>query len=125
MSVTNLAPGVVLGRYELGTLLGKGGMAQVFRATDTQLSRPVALKVLNYALSRQPEHRQRFLREARVMAGLSHEHIVRVYDTGEDEQWAWMAMELVEGETLDVRLEREPQPSLGWVMDTARGILAA
>ena len=115
----------MLGRYELGTLLGKGGMAQVFRANDAELSRPVALKVLNLQLSRQPEHRARFLREARVMAALAHENIARVYDTGEEDTWAWMAMELIEGEALDVRLQREPQPTLGWVMDTMRGILAA
>lgn len=124
MSAT-LGEGSVLGRYELGALLGKGAMAQVFRATDRELSRPVALKVLNQALSRTPEHRQRFLREARVMAALSHENLARVYDTGEEDQWAWMAMELIEGESLDARLLRQPQPSLGWVMDTMRGILAA
>lgn len=125
MSQGTLGEGSVLGRYELGTQLGRGGMAQVFRATDKELSRPVALKVLNFQLSRQPEHRQRFLREARVMAALAHENIAKVYDTGEDDSWAWMAMELIEGEALDVRLQREPQPSLGWVMDTMRGILAA
>lgn len=125
MGVTKVGPGTVLGRYELGELIGKGGMAQVFAATDRELGRPVAIKVLNFQISRQAEFRARFLREARVMAGLSHENIVKVFDCGEDDTWAWMAMELVEGETLEQRLAREPQPPLTWVVEVMRAVLSA
>jgi serine/threonine protein kinase len=125
MAVTTIGPGTTLGRYELGPLIGKGGMAQVFSATDQELGRPVALKVLNFQISKQPEFRARFLREARVMAGLSHENIVKVYDCGEDDTWAWMAMELIEGETLEAKLAREPQPPLTWVVEVMRAVLSA
>ena len=90
----------VAGRYELQRPLGHGGMSVVDLAHDRQLDRPVALKRLAENLARDPEIRVRFLREARLAARLSHPHVVRVYDVGEDEGRPFIAMEFVDGETV-------------------------
>lgn len=94
-------------RYELQEPLGSGGMASVYRGTDRILGRTVAVKVLDRSLSRDPEFVERFRREARVAAGLSHPGTVAIFDTGEDEGRRFIVMELVEGETLADLLARE------------------
>jgi len=94
-------------RYELEERLGAGGMASVYRGTDRLLDRTVAVKVLDRALGRDPEFVERFRREARAAAGLSHPGTVAVYDTGEDEGRRFIVMELIEGETLADLLARE------------------
>jgi serine/threonine-protein kinase len=107
MTESEEPPGnVVGGRYELGERLGRGGMAVVFRATDTRLDRPVAVKQLRQDLASDPTFQTRFRREAQSAAGLSHPNIVAVYDTGEEydpvaeAQVPYIVMELVEGTTL-------------------------
>jgi serine/threonine-protein kinase len=87
-------------RYELRRPLGHGGMAVVDLAHDRELDRPVALKRLAENLARDTEIRARFLREAQLAARLSHPHVVRVYDVGEDEGRPFIAMEYVDGESL-------------------------
>jgi serine/threonine-protein kinase len=100
------SPMTVGGRYELEDLLGRGGMAEVRRAVDTRLGRPVAVKQLRADLAVDPTFQARFRREAQSAAGLNHPNIVAVYDTGEetDPQTGvsipYIVMELVEGPTL-------------------------
>ena len=77
-----LSVGTALGPYEVGALLGAGGMGEVYRAVDSRLDRTVALKILPPHLSDRPGRRQRFEREARTISSLNHPHICRVYDVG-------------------------------------------
>ncbi|MEU6535594.1 Stk1 family PASTA domain-containing Ser/Thr kinase [Streptomyces sp. NPDC047000] len=92
------------GRYELGQVLGRGGMAEVYLAHDTRLGRTVAVKTLRVDLARDPSFQARFRREAQSAASLNHPAIVAVYDTGEDYidgvSIPYIVMEYVEGSTL-------------------------
>jgi beta-lactam-binding protein with PASTA domain len=100
------SPTTVGGRYELGELLGRGGMAEVRRAVDRRLGRPVAVKQLRTDFATDPTFQARFRREAQSAAGLNHPTIVAVYDTGEETDpltgvsVPYIVMELVEGQTL-------------------------
>src|SRR3954469_3562419 len=112
-----LTPGTRLGPYEVGTLLGAGGMGEVYRARDTRLERMVAIKVLPEALSADPVLRERFEREARTIASLNHPNICVVHDvghqdlpTGSGRTVDFLVMELIEGETLAGRLSKGPVP---------------
>ena len=87
-------------RYELGELLGSGGMADVYDAVDTRLRRPVAVKLLRPSLAADPKVRLRFEAEARSAARLSHPNVVAVFDTGEDEGTPFIVMERLPGDTL-------------------------
>jgi tRNA A-37 threonylcarbamoyl transferase component Bud32 len=99
-------------RYELGPVLGQGGMARVHRAVDRQLRRPVAVKILAPPYDRDRAFVERFRREARAAAGLGHPNIVAVFDTGSDDGTHYIVTELVEGETLADRIRREgPLPA--------------
>src|SRR5213083_852908 len=99
-------PRLVGSRYELGELIGYGGMAEVHRGRDARLGRDVAIKMLRADLARDPSFLNRFRREAQSAAGLNHPAIVAVYDTGEDPDAItgvtipYIVMELVEGPTL-------------------------
>ena len=95
-----LASGTKLGRYEIQSSLGAGGMGEVYRARDTQLGRHVALKVLPANLLREEISIERFQREARAASSLNHPHICTVYDVGEQDGTHYIAMELMEGSTL-------------------------
>ena len=94
------------GRYRLIELLGEGGMATVFRATDTGLGRDVALKLLRPEYLRDPDFSSRFRQEAQAAASLSHPNVVHVYDYGEDTTGPFIVMELVDGEDLATILRR-------------------
>ncbi|RBY88672.1 Stk1 family PASTA domain-containing Ser/Thr kinase [Blastococcus sp. TF02A-26] len=104
-------PQVLGERYEIGGVLGRGGMAEVHRGRDTRLGREVAVKVLRSDLARDPSFQVRFRREAQAAASLNHPAIVAVYDTGEDRSPSgntpYIVMEYVEGETLRDVLRRE------------------
>ncbi|HET8582861.1 MAG TPA: Stk1 family PASTA domain-containing Ser/Thr kinase, partial [Jatrophihabitans sp.] len=105
-------PRIVGERYELGELIGYGGMAEVHRGRDTRLNREVAIKVLRADLARDPSFLTRFRREAHSAAGLNHPSIVSVYDTGEDigpdgTPRPFIVMEFVEGRTLRDILKSE------------------
>jgi serine/threonine protein kinase len=118
-----------LGPYRVLQVLGAGGMGVVFRAEDPQLARLVALKAMLPALAASPSARQRFLREGRAAAAIKHDHIVTIYQVGEDRGVPFLAMELLEGEPLDVRMQREGKLSPADVLrigrDMALGLAAA
>src|SRR5689334_3315558 len=101
-----LSIGTRLGPYEIVAPLGVGGMGEVYRARDTRLERFVAVKVLPAGAAASPQTLERFQRELRAAAALSHANICTVYDVGTDPPF--MAMELLEGETLQQRLTHGP-----------------
>ncbi len=101
-----LEPGTRVGTYDVVTLLGRGGMGEVYRAHDTRLRRDVALKVLPDLFARDGERLARFEREAQVLASLNHPHIAAIYGLEQSAASHILVLELVEGETLDARLER-------------------
>ena len=100
------------GRYRLERLLGTGGMASVWLAGDARLDRPVAVKVISETLAHDERWLERFRREARIAAGLSHPNIVRVFDFGIDHERPFLVMEYVRGQTLAARLADRDGPSL-------------
>ena len=96
-------------RYRLEEVIASGGVAIVWRAFDEHLARPVAVKLLHPHHAGDPTVVERFQREARAAAGLSHPNVVRIYDVGREDGLAWLVMELVEGPSLrDVLAAREP-----------------
>ena len=105
-----LSPGRRLGPYEIVELVGTGGMGEVYRAIDTRLTRPVAVKILSALLKDSPDHRQRFEREARAISSLTHPHICTLYDIGHEDNVDFLVMEYLEGQTLAARLARGPLP---------------
>jgi Tol biopolymer transport system component len=104
----SLEAGHRLGPYEIESLLGAGGMGEVYRARDTRLDRSVALKVLRLASRSEAHARERFEREARIVATFSHPHICAVHDVGHQDGIDYLVMELLDGETLAQRLARGP-----------------
>jgi eukaryotic-like serine/threonine-protein kinase len=120
---------VLADRYELGPVLGQGGMARVHQGLDRQLGRQVAIKVLAPPFDRDGEFVERFRREARAAAGLSHPNIVAVFDSGSDDGTHFIVTELVEGETLADRLRRDgpmpPADAVAVAVDIARALAAA
>jgi len=109
-----------LGPYRVLSILGAGGMGVVFQAEDPQLKRFVALKVMQPGLAENEIARQRFLREARATAALAHDNIVAIHQVGEDRGIPYFVMPLLEGETLDVYLERLPVDAIMPINDTLR-----
>jgi eukaryotic-like serine/threonine-protein kinase len=103
-------PGSHLGPYEILSAVGAGGMGEVYRARDKRLDRTIAVKVLAPNLSGNPEYRQRFEREARTVAALSHPHICPVYDIGAHDGLDYLVMEYLEGENLAARIAKGPLP---------------
>ncbi len=101
--------GDVLGNYQLTKKLGEGGMGMVFRARDETLGRDVAIKILPQAAAMDEEFKQRFLREARAIAGFTHPNIVQIYYIGQQEEVLFYAMELVEGRDLHSYLQERKQ----------------
>jgi len=105
-----LDPGARFGPYEVLSLLGAGGMGEVYRARDTRLGRDVAIKVLPSSMAEDPERVARFQREAQVLASLSHPHIGAIFGLEEDRGTRFLVLELVEGGTLADRLAGGPLP---------------
>ena len=99
-----LSAGTRLGPYEILAPLGAGGMGEVYKARDVKLARQVAIKVLPDAMSRDGDRLARFEREARSLAALNHPNIVTIYAVEESGQTRFLAMELVEGRSLDLIL---------------------
>ncbi len=123
-----LPPGAMVGPYQVDRLLARGGMGDVYRATDTRLHRHVALKVLAGTPTADSQRVDRFMQEARVTASLDHPNVVRVYDVGSVDDRCYLVAELLEGETLRERILRGPMPAadaLGLALEIARGLDAA
>ncbi len=112
-----MVPGTVLGSYEIVSLLGAGGMGEVYRARDQRLGRDVALKLLPQALADDPERVARFQREAQLLASLNHAHIGAIYGLEQLPAARFLVLELAEGGTLAARIARGPIP-----LDEASGI---
>jgi serine/threonine protein kinase len=111
-----------LKQYKVLHKLGQGGMGWVLLAEDTQLARRVALKVMRKQHAAEEDSRERFLREARAAAALNHDHIITIYQVGEDRGVPFLAMELLEGGTLQQRLEYPKPLSIGAAVRIAREI---
>ena len=118
--------GQVLGnRYEVGELIGQGGMAQVYKANDRVLGRPVAVKVLRQEYTGDANLVARFQREARAAANLVYPNIVAVYDVGQDSECHYIVMEYVSGPTLkDIIRQRAPL-STDFALKVAEQVCAA
>src|SRR2546427_1069577 len=113
MSNMVTAAGTRLGRYKVCSLLGKGGMGEVWLAHDTQLDRTVALKILSADLASDQQRMRRFIQEAKAASTLHHPNIAHVYEIGESDGTRFIAMEHVEGKPLDAEISGHP-------LDTAR-----
>src|SRR5713101_1080301 len=105
-----LAPGARLGPYEIVSLVGAGGMGEVYKARDTRLDRTVAIKILSPTPAADPQFRERFDREARTISQLDHPHICALYDVGEQNGTGFLVMQYLEGETLADRLTKGAVP---------------
>src|SRR3989442_7583400 len=104
----SLASGTMLGHYEIVSQLGKGGMGEVYLAKDKQLGRRVAIKLLPPATISDEHAKKRLVREARAAATLDHPNICSIYEVGEADSRSFIAMQYVEGETLDARIKNKP-----------------
>jgi serine/threonine-protein kinase len=111
--------GRTLGHYRISSLLGAGGMGEVYRARDLRLDRDVAVKILPEHLAGNLEALRRFEREAKAVAALSHPNILAIHDFGTEQSVSYAVMELLEGETLRARLTRS---ALGWREAVEAGI---
>lgn len=110
--MTTSRSGSMLGPYLLGDLLGRGGMGEVYRATDTRRTREVALKLLGPAVTDSPEARERFLRESRIAAVLNDPHVIPIHDWGEIDGQLFIDMRLVQGRDLRKALTEDgPMPA--------------
>ncbi|MFE3461460.1 protein kinase [Nocardiopsis aegyptia] len=120
---------VLSDRYRLEEQIGSGGMGTVWKATDTLLNRPVAVKLLHLSQMAEPTARQRFRTEGRITAGLSHPGIAQVYDYGEEDGRAFLIMELVVGEPLSQVLREHgrltPDQTLDFLCQAAQALAAA
>ena len=112
------------GRYRTISVIGSGGMGEVYLAEDTQLKRKVALKVLNLKFSQNEEYQQRFIREAQAISALNHLNIITIYEVGELEKIHFIATEFVEGDSLRV-LIKEGKLTLDTIIEIGIGIGSA
>jgi TolB-like protein/cytochrome c-type biogenesis protein CcmH/NrfG len=102
-----VAAGTRLGRYEIRSQIGAGGMGEVYLGEDTQLGRRVAIKLLPTEIVSDEQARKRLVREARAAATLDHPNICSIYEVGEEDGLSFIVMQYLEGETLDVRMKRK------------------
>ena len=121
----DLAPGTVLGRCRVEGLIGRGGMAVVYRATQLSLNRAVALKVLPQHFASDRQFIERFSREATALARLAHPNIVGILDKGVEGETYYFVMEYVDGQSLERRLQREGKLSPEATMQLVEGVCAA
>src|SRR6185503_9036892 len=119
---------VVLDKYEILRLLGRGGMGQVYLAKDRQLERLIALKTLSRDFNSDEEYKARFMREARMASALNHPNILTVYEVGSIDETLFIATEYVEGQTLRQIMDTRPlglNDALEVAIQVARGLSAA
>src|SRR2546427_10056261 len=100
-----LAAGTRLGRYEIRSKIGEGGMGEVYRAQDTELDRTVAIKILPENLASDQQRLQRFIQEAKAASALNHPHILTIYEIGTTGDSRFIATEFIDGETLRERMK--------------------
>src|SRR5450755_2324564 len=120
--------GTKIGSYEIVSLLGVGGMGEVYRARDARLGRDVALKILPVAFARDEDRLRRFEQEARAVAALNHPNILAIHDIGEQDGSPFIVSELLEGETLRAVLDRGPvaqRKTIEYGVQIAHGLAAA
>jgi serine/threonine protein kinase/Tol biopolymer transport system component len=123
-----LAPGTKLGRYEIRSKIGEGGMGEVYRARDEKLNRDVAIKVLPASFSQDADRLRRFEQEAQAAGTLNHPNILAVYDVGTHDGAPYVVSELLEGETLRERLDGpaiQQRKAVDYATQIARGLAAA
>jgi eukaryotic-like serine/threonine-protein kinase len=121
-------PGTSFGPYRIERFLAAGGMGEVYRARDTRLDRIVAIKVLSAEFASDPQFRERFVREARVISQLDHPHICTLYDVGQQGGVSFLVMQYLEGETLEQRLKSGAVPldyALQYAMQMADALATA
>jgi len=123
-----LIAGTNLGPYKIQSVVGAGGMGEVYRAHDSRLDRTVAIKVLPASFSADRDRLQRFAQEARAAAALNHPNILSIFDIGDQEGAPYVVSELLEGETLRDRLKSGPtsnRKAIDYALQVARGLAAA
>src|SRR6266404_5722184 len=101
-----LAAGTKLGRYEIRSKLGEGGMGEVYLALDTKLDRKVALKILPAEVAAHPDRMKRFVQEAKSASALNHPNIITIYEIEQIDSLHFIAIEFIEGETLRERMRK-------------------
>src|SRR5437870_7248963 len=119
-----IAAGTKLGRYEIRSQLGAGGMGEVYLAQDTKLDRKVALKILPADVAAHPDRMKRFVQEAKSASALNHPNIITIHEIDETDSGYFIATEFIDGETLRERLRKTPM-KLGEVLDIATQIASA
>jgi eukaryotic-like serine/threonine-protein kinase len=126
--IPSLDVAAMVGPYRIAGLLARGGMGDVYRATDVRLQRDVALKILSHGQTGDPDRVDRFLQEARVTASLDHPNVVSLYDVGLHKGTPYLVTELLEGETLRARIDRgspSPEDARRIAAEVASGLVAA
>ena len=103
-----------IGQYELVSELGQGGMGRVFKAYERSLDRYVALKVLRSDLAEDEEYARRLIREAQANAKLEHQNVASIYSAGKDKGQLYIAMQYIDGMTLDEYIEKQQGPLPVW-----------
>jgi eukaryotic-like serine/threonine-protein kinase len=123
-----LSAGIKLGRYEIRSKIGEGGMGEVYLARDTQLGRDVAVKVLPSTYSDDKERLHRFEQEACAASALNHPNILCIYDVGTHDGSPYVVSELLQGQTLRQRISGtslSQRKAIDYALETARGLAAA
>src|SRR4029077_14809777 len=123
-----LTSGTKIGPYEIVSLLGAGGMGEVYRARDSRLRREVAIKVLPPSFAKDTDRLRRFEQEARLVGALNHPNILAIYDVGEQDGAPYLVSELLEGESLRDHMRDAPVPqrkAVEYGVQIARGLAAA
>src|SRR5438128_4382752 len=123
-----ISAGTRLGRYEIRSKIGAGGMGEVYLAEDTRLHRKVALKLLPAEVASNQERMRRFNQEARAAAALNHPNIAHIYEIGEADGTHFIAMEYIDGDTLNEKIHRDKAPLqklLKYLAQVAEGLAKA
>ncbi len=125
---SHIQPGAKLGRYEIRSHIGAGGMGDVYLARDTELDRSVALKVLPANVAADQQRMRRFVQEAKAASSLNHQHIITIYEIGETDSTRFIATEFIDGVTLRQHLKRgrvSINEALNIAIQIATGLAAA
>src|SRR3989442_7807321 len=119
-----IAAGTKLGRYEIRSTIGAGGLGDVYLPQDRKLDRKVALKILPAEVAAHPDRMRRFVQEAKAASALNHPNIITIYEIDETDSGHFIATEFIEGETLRQHIRSTPL-KLGEVLDVAAQIASA